>query len=152
MFESGKFYFVKKEFYERFADCNLMTNKAHGFHGRPCYFALKVDNLKWLVPISSQVEKYQKIYDEKILRYRNYDGIKFGYVNGQRRAFLLQNLFPITSFYLDNVYFINGGKVAATVNKKFAVEIEKAVRKILLMRAKGIRITLTDIDKIISKL
>ena len=150
MFESGKFYFVKDEFYSRFSDCGLMANKANGFHGRPCYFAVEIDYICWLVPISSQVEKYERIYAEKILRYRNYDGIKFGYVNGERRAFLLQNLFPITSNYLDNIYMVN--QVAVTVNKKFGAKIEKTVRKILRLYDKGIRITLTDIKEILKRL
>ena len=54
-----------------------------------------------MIPISSQIEKYKKLYDEKMLRYKgNFDGIRFGFVNGQERAFLIQNVCPVTDKYI----------------------------------------------------
>ena len=88
--QSGNFYFVKDEFYEKFPNCGLMANGVsdeEGKHGRPCFYAKQIEKFFWLIPISSRVEKYQKIYEEKISKYPNYDGIKFGYVNGKKRAF-----------------------------------------------------------------
>ena len=95
-----------------------------GEHKRPCFFAKQIEENFWLIPISSKVEKYQKIYEEKIAKYPAYDGIKFGYVNGEKRAFLIQNIFPITEKFIDKMYMINGGTIAATVNKKFSEVLE----------------------------
>ena len=58
-----------------------------GVHGRPCFYCFELDGYFWMVPISSKTEKYKRIYEEKKKRYREYDGLRFGYVNGQYRAF-----------------------------------------------------------------
>lgn len=153
--ETDRFYFVKDEFYEKFADCGLMSNKVadeNGEHKRPCFLAKQIEENFWLIPISSRIEKYQKIYEEKIQRYKNYDGIKFGYVNGKKRAFLLQNIFPVTENFIGEMYMLNGGKIPATVNKKFAEVLRKSAEKIIRLNSKGIKITLTNINKILNEL
>ena len=66
--ESGKFYFIKDEFFNIFKDYNLMQNKENG-NKRPCYFCFRDkenQEIIWFVPISSKVEKYEKIYNNKI--------------------------------------------------------------------------------------
>ena len=148
----GYFYFIKDEYHEKFSDCNLMQNKTEGNHGRPCYYCCEYNNLKWLIPISSRIEKYTKIFEKNQQRYKNYDGIKFGYVNGQRRAFLLQNIFPITEEFVDKQYMINSRKTPVTLNRQFAAELNKSARKIIRMNEKGIKITFTDINKILETL
>ena len=66
---------------------------------------------------------------DKMRRYRKCDGIKFGYVNGERRAFLLQNIFPVTAEYVEKMYKVNHETVSVTVNSDFALEINKTARK-----------------------
>ena len=105
-----------------------------------------------MVPISSQLEKYQAIYDEKIKKYSSYDGIVFGFVNGKKRAFLIQNLCPVTEEFISEVYTIEKGTVEVTIDDKLSEEIGKKVRKVMAMYKKGIKITLTDIKKIIDAL
>ena len=65
--ESGKFYFIKDNFFELFSNYKLMENKENG-NKRPCYFCFTdIENPKviWFVPISSKVDKYRKLYEEK---------------------------------------------------------------------------------------
>ena len=153
--ETDRFYFVKDEFYQKFADCGLMANGVtdeKGEHRRPCFLAKQIEGKFWLIPISSRVEKYQKIYDKKIEKYPAYDGIKFGYVNGEKRAFLIQNIFPITEKFVDKMYMLNAGTIPATVNKKFAEVLKKSAEKVIRLNEKGIKITLTDIGKILQGL
>lgn len=96
---TGNFYYIKNDYFEKFKNCGLMENKSEdtdGKHGRPCYYCFEQYGYYWMVPISSQIEKYQKLFNEKNKRYNgNFDGIRFGYVNGQKRAFLIQNMCPI---------------------------------------------------------
>lgn len=66
--EAGYFYFIKDEYYEKFANCGIMSNKAEE-HGRPCYYSIYSDGYYWMVPISSKVEKYKNIYNKKIKQY-----------------------------------------------------------------------------------
>ncbi|MGM9947532.1 type III toxin-antitoxin system CptIN family toxin [Floccifex sp.] len=80
-----------------FPDEKLMKNKemVNGVvHDRPCFFAFE-DNrtgLFWLIPFSSQVQKYKKIYAHKISKYGFCNTIMFGKVLGHEKAFLLQNM------------------------------------------------------------
>lgn len=153
--QADRFYFVKDDFYEKFPDCGLMANGVadeNGYHGRPCFYAKQIENFFWLIPISSKVEKYQRLYEEKISKYPTYDGIKFGYVNGKRRAFLIQNIFPITEEYIDKIYMINGGKLPATVNKKFAEVLKKSAEKVIRLNSRGVKISMTNINKILEGL
>ena len=99
---TGKFYFLSDEYCNKFSNYGVMANKetnSDGFHRRPCFYAIQdIQNLNiyWMIPISSQIEKYQKILDQKLKRYKIYDGLEFGYVQGREAAFLLQNICPVT--------------------------------------------------------
>ena len=65
--ETGKLYFIKDSFYDRFSNCGLLENKdiINGKeHNRPCCYALKFNkgdkNIYWMIPISSKIEKYKQ--------------------------------------------------------------------------------------------
>ena len=99
--QSGNFYFISDEYFNKFDGNNLLTNKdvdETGEHGRPCYYSFqeKDSKLIWMIPISSQLKKYESIYNDKIKKYKEYDGIKFGFVLGKKKVFLIQNMCPVT--------------------------------------------------------
>lgn len=153
--ETGFFYYIKDEYYEKFENCNLMGNKESdesGNHNRPCYYCFEQANYYWMIPISSRVEKFQKLYDEKMKRYNgNFDGIRFGFVNGKRCAFLIQNICPITAEYVASEYRIQKNTRRVTISPKLASELNAIVRKVLrLYFDKNIKIVLTDISTILS--
>lgn len=155
--ETGYFYFIKDEYYEKFKNCGLMENKEDailGKHGRPCYYCYEKDGLCWLIPISSRIEKYRKLYAEKMTRYNGkFDGIRFGYVNGRETAFLIQNLCPVTADYIASEYRISKNAVRVTIDRKLSEELNSIVRKALrLYFDRGVKIVLTDLDTILSGL
>lgn len=64
----GYFYFIKDSFFEVVNDKELMRNKENG-RKRPCYYCFKSkenEKIIWFIPVSTKVDKYQKIYDNKI--------------------------------------------------------------------------------------
>lgn len=148
---SGHFYFIKDDFFMSLKNCNLMLNKddENFRNGRPCHYCFENTDMFWMIPISSQVEKYRSIYNQKIKQRKIYDGIRFGFVNGQERAFLIQNCFPVTLQYIDNEYMLNHNTIPATVSKKFSKELNGLVRKVIRLYECGIKITLTDLQRII---
>lgn len=147
----GHFYFIKDSFYKALPDCNLMANKENdiGKGKRPCHYCFIHKGLYWMVPISSKVEKYHQIYKKKVAKRGYCDTICFGYVNGVERAFLIQNCFPVTEKFIDQEYRVNKDTVAVTVSEGTSKEINAVVRKVIRLYNRGIKITFTDIDKII---
>ena len=143
---SGCFYFIKDEFFSSLSECGLMINKGKG-HSRPCYYCFEYKGYYWMVPISSKVEKYKAIYEKK-KKYRRSDGIVFGYVNGEKRAFLIQNAFPITEDYIDKPYYVEKGTRLVKIKESLSKEINKKLKKVIQLEEKGISITFTDIKRI----
>ena len=135
--EKGKFYFIKDEYFKLVKDKELCKNKERGTK-RPCFYCFKDktdSNLIWFIPISSKIEKYKKIYDKKIKRNSIVDTIVFGYVEGEKRAFLIQNMFPTTKEYIVEKYIKN--KRDVIVNKRLNKELEYKANKILVLVEKG---------------
>ena len=111
--EDGKFYFINDEYFDLFKDYKLMQNKENGTK-RPCYLCFKDindDDIIWFVPISHKVNKYKKIYNEKLKKRKNVYNFVFGEVLGEEKVFLIQNLFPVTKKYIVSKYKIKGKDV-----------------------------------------
>ncbi|MBP3284685.1 MAG: hypothetical protein J6M02_04225 [Clostridia bacterium] len=143
--ESGKFYFIKDSFFDLFKEYGLMQNKENG-NKRPCYFCFKDledEEIIWFVPISSKVDKYKAIYDKKIRNKKRVYNFVFGKVLGKEKAFLIQNIFPTTEEYIENVYR----------NKESDVEITEALKEniisvsmnVIKLAKKGINIPFYNI-------
>ncbi len=112
--EEGKFYFIKDEYFNLFKDYKLMQNKEEGTK-RPCYLCFKDttdDNIIWFVPISHKVDKYKKLYKEKLKKKKNVYNFVFGEVLGKEKVFLIQNIFPVTKKYITSKYKIRGKDVS----------------------------------------
>jgi len=116
--KQGYFYFISDEFYRLFdKEQRLMKNKETidgVLHGRPCFYAFednRTPGILWCVPVSSKLKKYEDIYAHKIERQREKgverpmcNTIYFAEIMGIRRAFLIQNMFPITNKYIASMY------------------------------------------------
>lgn len=149
--KNGHFYFIKDSFYDALPDCRLMTNKGYVTGekgGRPCHYCFEYEGVYWMIPISSKIQKFQAIYDSKIKKRGYCDTIRFGYVNGQKRAFLIQNCFPVTQDYIDEEYTINQGTIPVTVSGDLSKELDALLRKVIRLYNSGKCIVLTDLDKI----
>ncbi len=151
--EQGKFYFIKDEFFELVKDKELCANKEKGTK-RPCFYCFndkKYKNLIWFVPISSRLEKYQRIYKQKMQRTGIVDTIVFGYVEGEERAFLIQNMFPTIEKFIMEKYIKQNRDVI--VNEKLNKEIQTKANKILNLVEKGYnKVVFPDIIEIKNKL
>lgn len=148
------FYFISDSFFQDFPDKNLMQNKEiiNGIrHDRPCFYAFhdsKYEELLWCVPISSKVEKYQNIFDKKIQKYGKCNTIRFGEVMGQKRAFLIQNIFPITTDYIADVYIDKNTKKEVTIDPKISKDIQNNAREVLKLNFRGIPVIFPNVLKI----
>lgn len=113
--------------------------------------------LFWFIPISTRIDKYQKIYNNKIQKQiklgkrPSIDTIVFGYVANTYSTFLIQNMFPVTEEYVESQYIKN--RVPITLSNKLQAEIISKANKVLNLYNRGMKnIIFPDINKILSKL
>lgn len=117
--ENGKFYFIKDEFFELIQDEELCKNKESGIK-RPCFYCFKDKTVDTLV---------------------------FGFVEGEKRVFLIQNMFPTKIKYIIEKYVKN--KRDVTINEKLNKELKYKANKILTLVEKGYKnLVFPDIMKI----
>ena len=156
--EKGFFYFLSDEYYNRFQKEKLLTNKeiVDGIkHNRPRYYSFQDDEDKhifWMIPVSSQTDKYTDEYNKSIERYHVCDTISFGYLKGEYTAFLLQNMCPITSKYILNQYFYSDSPNPVCIPNDLKRELNAKARKILRLAKKGKKLTFTNILEMRQKL
>ena len=126
--KQGEFYFVTDEYFAKYDTGKKLMQNKEGQHHRPCYFVFpdrENEEILWCIPVSSKVEKFEKIADKKVAQQkaRGKKGaicntICFGTVLGEKRAFLIQNMFPITSKYIKNKYIDRNTNNAVTIPQK----------------------------------
>lgn len=128
--EIGHFYYIEDQYFVDFPDDYLMKNRetVNGqAHDRPCYYTFQdsVSGLYWMIPFSSQVSKFRSIYNKKIQRYKKCDTIVFGEVLGHEKAFLIQNMCPITRKYMKNEYMDSRANIPVRVNGVLEKELRE---------------------------
>ena len=147
----GHFYFLKEEYFEKFTDSKLMKNKEE--NGRPCFYSFidKDFGLCWMIPISSNVNKYKKVYDNKIKRFGVCHNLLFGEIFGKSKAFLIQNMCPTTFYYIEEEY-LDKNKRTVRIDRFLEQEIILKSRNTLKMVRKGMKLILPDVLTIESQL
>lgn len=90
LLETGYVYHIKDEYFEFAKDEKLMKNHENG-NTRPTYFCIKNANSKilWFIPMSSKVEKYKKLQEQKIKKNGVCDTIVIGKYRRIDAAFLI---------------------------------------------------------------
>lgn len=156
--EDGHFYFLNNQYYVDFPDKYLMQNKeAIGgqIHNRPCFYGFEDSThrgLFWMIPFSSQTNKFQKIYNSKISMYHRCDTIVFGDVLGHRKAFLIQNMCPVTIKYINNEYLDATLNIPVRVSGVLENEIVTKAKRVLVLQRQGKKLIFPDVLAIESEL
>lgn len=133
--KEGYVYHIKNSYFELVNDNKLMKNH-EGNATRPNYFCVKMkdSNFLWFIPMSSKVEKYKTIIDNKIKKYKKCDTIVIGNYRGKNHAFLIQNMFPITRTYIDHIDTVQGRALQVPTETRNII-LEK-VNKIFKLKEK----------------
>ena len=140
----GHFYFIKPDY---FTHPELMQSANH----RPCFFAFKERNVMWLVPISSKISKFERVYKDKINRYGKCDTIDFCNILGHKKAVLIQNMFPTNEEYILNEYLDEHDNPVQLTDKTRKRIIHKA-KKVLALHRNGYGLIFGDVLEIEKKL
>lgn len=143
--QTGYLYHIKDEFFDIINDDMLMTNHERG-KKRPTYFTIKDGDILWFIPLSTKVDKYKKIANNKIKKFGSCNTIIIDEILNNEVAILIQNAFPILEKYIDHVHLVNGipAKVPTLLQKKILANFKYMIK----MKEKGINLFFTDIDRI----
>lgn len=147
--KEGYFYHIKNDYFSTVKDHNLMSNYENGGY-RPHFFAIhdtSTPDIFWMIPVSSQYEKYKTLHDTMIKKYNHCTKIVLGKCGGKDAAYLIQNAFPVTSDYLDHVHTLQGQPL--TLHKSTANIIIKNLHTNLHLHKHGIKLFFPDIDRLL---
>ncbi len=153
----GRFYFIDDQYFIDFPDPYLMQNKEQiggTVHDRPSFYSFEDKNtgLFWMIPFSSRVSKFTAEYTKKIQKYGRCDTIAFGDVLGHRKAFLIQNMCPITQTYIKNEYLDNTSNIPVRIDGAFEKTLIKKAERVLILQRKGVKLIFPDVLAIEQKL
>lgn len=143
--KTGYIYHIKNEYFDKVNDSKLMSNYENKGQ-RPTYFTIKDNDILWFIPLSSKVEKYKNIVDNKIKKYGICRTILIREVMNKSHAILLQNAFPIIEKYIDHPHLINGKPIKVIPALK--EEILENFKFLLSMKNKGNNLFFADIDRL----
>jgi len=120
-------YKIKDNYYEDFPDPNLKNNKGES---RPNYFVFEGDNkdILWFIPLSSKVEKFERIIRDRETMGKPCDIAYICNVGSRKQAFVIQDMFPVTKDYIKEEYIVNNNPYKLVDNKHIRVIEEKALR------------------------
>lgn len=141
--KTGYLYHIKDEYFDIVNDESLMRNHERGKKG-PTYFTIKDQDILWFIPISSKVDKYQKIIDKKIEKYGFCNTIIIRKFADEDAVILLQNAFPTLEKYIDHVHTIDG--VPFQVPTDLQHEIKSMFKNMIGLKKRGTNLFFTDID------
>ena len=68
------------------------------------YFSIKDDSNYWLIPICKDIQKYNKIIDDKIKKYGFCNTILIRNIMNNKYAIVLENAFVISYEYKNEIY------------------------------------------------
>ena len=146
----GNFYFLDDQYFLDFPDPFLMRNKevVSGVpHDRPCFFAFSESTsaVFWMIPFSSNVKKYRAVYNSKVARKGKCDTLEFGEVLGYEKAFLIQNMCPITDKYMKNEYLDSNAGIPVRLDGAFEKALIKKGKLVLALERRGVHLIFPDV-------
>lgn len=151
--ERTGFYIIKDKFFEDMPDPYLKGNKAGN---RPHYYCFgdASTNIFWMIPISSQVDKYKRIMEKKEKAGKPCDILHIVKLDNSREsAFLIQDMFPVTEEYIEREYTIAKNHLMLT-SEHTVRTIEQKARKVMGLLKRGVKFmpTQPDVMAILKKL
>ena len=126
-------YTIKDSYFSEFGKGYWVDNKNER---RPYYYLLEdADGVKWVIPLSSQVENYRrKIAREEEKRGKgNCIYYHIGMVAGRENVFLIGDMFPIDDSYIKTPFRINEIHYISKNKKLNASIYSKAMRFLKLV-------------------
>lgn len=147
IYKEGYTYHIKDSYFELANDPYLMQNKENGTY-RPTFYCLRDEktSLLWMVPLSTQTDKFQNIYNKQKNKYGKCITIVIGEFDDKQAAFLLQNMFPITEDYLDHIHTRNSNPIP--VKHSIQKAIMTNMKQLRRLHSRGKKVVFPDITRL----
>ena len=143
--ESCGLYIVSDQYFADFPSVRHMSNK---HENRPYYLAVRgSDGILWLVPLSSQVEKYNAKIRADEQKHGECIYYYIANVKGRESAFLIGNAIPATEKYIKKAFTVMG-KPFVVRDKTDVRKIKSKLSRYLTMVRRGVMTPAVDILKI----
>lgn len=143
--QSGYLYHIKDEFFDKINNKGLMINHEKG-HSRPSYLVIKENDILWFIPLSTKVDKYKTIINNKVNKFGECKSILIRKIGGIEQVILIQNAFPTISKYVKSKHTRDGN--AIKISDSLQKEIMSDFKYLLSLKKNGLNLFFTDIDKI----
>lgn len=139
------FYILKNDFFKKIDDPFLKDNKDEK---RPFYYCIKHvykgTQLYWMIPLSSRIEKYRRIIEQRVEKHKPVDGLYICKLpNDRESVFLIQDMFPVTAEYIEREYTLGGNHLVLS-KETDAKTISDKAKRILNLVVRGIKVTPTS--------
>ena len=143
--QTGYLYHIKDEFFYKIKNKGLMINHEDG-HTRPSYLAIKDKDILWFIPLSTKIQKYKTIIENKRRKYGKCKTILIKTIAGKEQAILIQNAFPTLEKYVKSIHTVEGRivKISSAVKR----EIISDLKYMFSLKDDGLNLFFTDIDLI----
>ena len=122
-----------------------MINHENG-HSRPSYLAIKDGEILWFIPLSTKIDKYKRIINQKVKKYKSCKTILIKKIAGREQAILIQNTFPTIERYIKSNHIIDGKMIKISSN--IEREIISDLKYLFSLKENGLNLFFTDIDYI----
>lgn len=82
------------------------------------YFSIKDDSNYWLIPICKDIQKYNKIIDDKIKKYGFCNTILIRNIMNNKYAIVLENAFVISYEYKNEIYKVKNIEMGVSLKNE----------------------------------
>ena len=82
------------------------------------YFSVKDDSNYWLIPICKDIQKYNKIIDDKIKKYGFCNTILIRNIMNNKYAIVLENAFVISYEYKNEIYKVKNIEMGVSLKNE----------------------------------
>ena len=128
MIEFG-IYIIDDTFYNRFSKYDLKDNKSEKRPHCFCFSNTKYKDILWVIPLSTQVSKYQNVMNKRKANHKPCDIIHICKLdNGKLNVFSIQDMFPVTKQYVKRPYTFAGNHLVLTNKTDIEIILSKATR------------------------
>lgn len=142
-------YIIKDDFFNTYDDPYLKGNKKGNRPHYCCFKDKDNEGLFWVIPMSHQIDKYEKLIDKRLKQNKPCDIVHIIKINNAKSVLLIQDMFPIIEKYIERPYTINSIPLVIK-NSKDINEINKKAKNIfrLINRKTAFNPTQPDVLRI----